>query len=77
MASPSLGQDGVGRHKPGADILTAAGPERAELAQASPSRQGLASPREAPEEVAVCDLCGLVSRLPRPPVCPACGGGYG
>jgi hypothetical protein len=31
----------------------------------------------APEEVAVCELCGLVSRLPRPDVCPACGGGYG
>jgi hypothetical protein len=30
-----------------------------------------------PEEVAVCDLCGLVSRLPVPPVCPACGGGFG
>jgi hypothetical protein len=29
------------------------------------------------EEVAVCELCGLVSRLPRSPVCPACGGGYG
>ena len=29
------------------------------------------------EEVAVCELCGLVSRLPRAPVCPACGGGYG
>jgi len=29
-----------------------------------------------PEEVAICDLCGLVSRLPPPPVCPACGGGF-
>ena len=77
MASPSLGQDGVGRREPGSDLVTAAGPERAELTQASPSRQGLASPREDPEEVAVCDLCGLVSRLPRPPVCPACGGAYG
>jgi len=31
----------------------------------------------SPEEVAVCGLCGLVSRLPFPAVCPACGGGYG
>ena len=30
-----------------------------------------------PEEVAVCELCGLVSRRPVPPACPACGGGYG
>jgi rubrerythrin len=30
-----------------------------------------------PEEVAVCELCGLVSRRPLPMVCPACGGGYG
>jgi hypothetical protein len=30
-----------------------------------------------PEEVAVCELCGLVSRWPVPPACPACGGGYG
>jgi len=30
-----------------------------------------------PEEVAVCELCGLVSRRPLPKVCPACGGGYG
>ena len=29
------------------------------------------------EEVAVCELCGLVSRPPLPEVCPACGGGYG
>jgi hypothetical protein len=77
MASPSMGQDGVGRREPGSDIVTGAGPERAELVHAAPSRQGLVSPREGPEEVAVCDLCGLVSRLPRPPVCPACGGAYG
>jgi hypothetical protein len=45
-----------------------------------PSRQSVASPPEpgdAPEELAVCDLCGLVSRLPSPAVCPACGRGYG
>jgi hypothetical protein len=30
-----------------------------------------------PEELVVCDLCGLVSRPPVPPACPACGGGYG
>jgi hypothetical protein len=29
------------------------------------------------EEVAVCDLCGLVAREPAPLVCPACGGGFG
>jgi rubrerythrin len=29
------------------------------------------------EEVAVCELCGLVVREPAPPVCPACGGGFG
>ena len=32
---------------------------------------------DRPEEVAVCELCGLVSRRPFPEVCPACGGGYG
>jgi hypothetical protein len=74
---PSLGHDGIGRHEPWPGTVTASDPARAALASASPSRQGLPSPREGPEEVAVCDLCGLVSRLPRPPVCPACGGGYG
>jgi len=29
------------------------------------------------EEVAVCELCGLVVREPVPPACPACGGGFG
>ena len=29
------------------------------------------------EEVAVCELCGLVVRAPVPPACPACGGGFG
>jgi rubrerythrin len=29
------------------------------------------------EEVAVCELCGLVVREPAPPACPACGGGFG
>ena len=47
----------------------------------APSRpgNGLARPSSGwdPEEVAVCDLCGLVSREPVPSVCPACGGGYG
>jgi hypothetical protein len=29
------------------------------------------------EEVAVCELCGLVVRERVPPACPACGGGFG
>jgi hypothetical protein len=31
----------------------------------------------AVEEIAVCELCGLVVREPAPPACPACGGGFG
>lgn len=47
---------------------------------AAPSRRAVAARWSAgagPEEVAVCELCGLVSRRPVPPACPACGGGYG
>jgi rubrerythrin len=57
-----------------------AAPDASRSAAAAPTsvpivtREGQLS---APEEVAVCELCGLVSRLPRPIVCPACGGGYG
>ena len=29
-----------------------------------------------PEEVFVCDLCGVVTRT-RPQTCPACGAGHG
>jgi len=36
-----------------------------------------ASPLLDLEEVAVCELCGLVCREPVPPACPACGGGFG
>jgi hypothetical protein len=47
---------------------------------AAPTTPSVLMPARAegrPEEMAVCELCGLVSRLPRPLVCPACGGGYG
>jgi hypothetical protein len=47
---------------------------------AAPATSSVRMPARAgdwPEEMAVCELCGLVSRLPRPLVCPACGGGYG
>ena len=46
----------------------------------TPARWSARAPRAAdgwPEEVAVCELCGLVSGKPIPAVCPACGGGYG
>jgi hypothetical protein len=48
-------------------------------ASSAPAALGVTWPgvAGAPEAMAVCDVCGLVSRLPSPPVCPACGGGYG
>ena len=44
---------------------------------APPSARAPGADDGRPEEVAVCELCGLVSRRPLPAVCPACGGGYG
>lgn len=48
-------------------------------ATAEPRQSGMMPPARGGEleELAVCDLCGLVSALPAPSVCPACGGGYG
>jgi hypothetical protein len=44
----------------------------------SPSSASIAVDDSArPEEVTVCEVCGLVSRLPAAPVCPACGAGHG
>ena len=89
MAFKSVGEGGAGPRGLGAEIATAPGQPGPGLAQAGAadghaltprSRQSVAAPPEpgdGPEDLAVCDLCGLVSRLPRPPVCPACGGGYG
>ena len=55
----------------------AAAPPSSAHVPASAGGWPLAGASDRPEELAVCDLCGLVSRRPVPPVCPACGGGYG
>ena len=36
-----------------------------------------ASAADLAEEVTVCEVCGLVSRLSRSPACPVCGAGHG
>jgi hypothetical protein len=86
VAFKSVGEGGAGPRGLGAEIAAAPGRRSPGLAQAGAAdghvltRQSVAAPPEpgdGPEELAVCDLCGLVSRLPRPPVCPVCGGGYG
>ena len=62
----------------------AAEDERCRVAQLVDARRPMVGPRsrapaasDRPEEVTVCEVCGLVSRLPAPPVCPACGAGHG
>jgi len=66
VEASSTRQVGGGARGLEVDILSGSG-----QCDAVPGTDGLA------EEVAVCGLCGLVSRLPLPVVCPACGGGYG
>ena len=48
-----------------------------ETREAPPSRDIAPGRRDTPEEVAVCEVCGLVSRVPGAAVCPACGAGGG
>jgi hypothetical protein len=58
----------------------AAGPppaSAADLAPASAADLAPASAADLAEEVTVCEVCGLVSRLSRSPACPACGAGHG
>jgi len=88
VATPDAGPDrarvpelevGAGREPDDRDGGLAHG-EIAWRGAAAPAPWTAAAPRGDdgwPEEVGVCELCGLVSRRPVPAVCPACGGGYG
>ena len=88
MASPSVGQDGARPQGLEVSIVAASGGSNGHLGHGEAPGRGAATAALSsvsapvdragwPEEVAVCELCGLVSRLPRAAVCPACGGGYG
>ena len=87
MASPSAGQDGARPQCLEVSIVATSGGSNGDLGPGEVSGRGSAPAALSvsapvgragwPEEVAVCELCGLVSRLPRAAVCPACGGGYG
>jgi hypothetical protein len=87
VATPDAGPDGFG---PQLEVGIRARPAdprhgvshgeaawRGAEASAGWSVPGSSADEARPEEVAVCELCGLVSRRPVPVVCPACGGGYG
>ena len=88
MTTPDAGSDGVGapelevgvRPEPADRRDAASRGETAWRSAEAPAGWSVAASwadEARPEEVVICELCGLVSRRPVPLVCPACGGGYG
>jgi hypothetical protein len=81
VMSPGVSQAGAGPHEIGVRPAAAVRPtgvsEPLPMGTAYRSDSSAVGPDDWLKEVAVCELCGLVSRRPVPVVCPACGGGNG
>ena len=88
MATPDAGPDGVGGPELEVGVRPGPADRRHRVSHGETAWRGAEAPagwsvsaswadEARPEEVAVCELCGLVSRRPLPVICPACGGGYG
>jgi hypothetical protein len=77
LAPSSVSAPAGAAGQPPASAADLAPASAADLAPASAADLAPASAADLAEEVTVCEVCGLVSRLSRSPACPACGAGHG